>query len=672
MAFGNMAFGNFFRSKENPAPEPEQQEQKPEELKLIESRAGYVEAHKNYIQSEFAKNRQKDEFAAENIQRGINIAYEKTQIKAEDAERLKIPDNNSTEYQDVVKRRKEFINSLVEGSKDNLVISEHEAELMYNVELSKKKYEAEKIETGKKMKAEGKGQAEIFDKIVLREKQVLNNLMVESWPPQKKNTFRKGMEWWMKQNTATRLVISTALMTGVGMAVSGLTIPAAAIFAASRFAKGGIGAAVSQVAGKTADVAMKKFGSEKIKQEGIAEAKKNFDLDKLKEAEDRVQKAFNDATAKRKKELMFKAGIMMAAGVGTSIGLGWLEKAGTIPKMSDAFKETSPAGGRIGNIPEQPVSTRPAGVVPPGSEDQPISMKPIGPEVPPPGDGVIPVHEIAPGGIKVSGAVENIIEVKSGDSVWKLAERQLEARGYFKGLTGTPEEIIAKRTHLIDAIKDKIAADPRSFGIGSGDADLLHIGDKINFDSIFANQQEVSQAIGAAQNLNSEQIANIVQNNEEIAEWLQAHPGLKLDTEAVEKILHSKSIAPTATETVLEQQIPSVPMEAPIPAPVAGVTEITRDLMLNSIHKDYGIWAGTYDKFSGMKMKDFADLSVSTGAQDTTSLPWQGYNYTEIAKFHKDVRNIYDSLFPGDQIIAAETDVNEFVKKNFESLFAGK
>lgn len=68
-------------------------------------------------------------------------------------------------------------------------------------------------------------------------------------------------------------------------------------------------------------------------------------------------------------------------------------------------------------------------------------------------------------------------EAREGDSVWKLAERQLEKHygGRFSELTD------AQKTYAIDAVKDKIAS-------GLKNPDLIKVGQKIDFSPVFEDK----------------------------------------------------------------------------------------------------------------------------------------------------------------------------------------
>ncbi len=170
------------------------------------------------------------------------------------------------------------------------------------------------------------------------------------------------------------------------------------------------------------------------------------------------------------------------------------------------------AGGGVKVAPETIKPKTPAETAP---EAPPESGPPISPEEIKPG---VPDEAAAP---EVAPQIfpENIIEVQKGDTIWGLAEKQLEAKGYFKGLTGSPEEILAKKRYFIDAIKDKIEENPEKFGIASGDADLIKPGDKIDFSSIFdtkEGQVDLIRYSARAGGLSHEEIESILQSRGQV------------------------------------------------------------------------------------------------------------------------------------------------------------
>lgn len=135
--------------------------------------------------------------------------------------------------------------------------------------------------------------------------------------------------------------------------------------------------------------------------------------------------------------------------------------------------------------------------------------------------------------------VDPVEVVKKGDSVWKLARHQLEARfgGEFTGLDE------ARQTYVIDSIKDRIAEHPGDFGLH--DADTIAAGEKIDFSPIFGDQHldTVKSAFTEAQNLNESAVQNILENNRALEHWVASHPAEHLTSAKVEEILHPVATA---------------------------------------------------------------------------------------------------------------------------------
>jgi len=155
-----------------------------------------------------------------------------------------------------------------------------------------------------------------------------------------------------------------------------------------------------------------------------------------------------------------------------------------------------------------------------------------------------PLAGAQPEATKVSPPpIENIVEVQKGDSIWKIAAKQLEQR--FGDKFNSLNE--AQKTYVIDAIKDKVAAHPEKFGLT--DIDQLKVGQKIDFSSIFEKNEELQKIFEKAGNLTPQQTENILRHNQEILNWVKAHPHEALTNEKVEQILHPKPSG------VLESQI---------------------------------------------------------------------------------------------------------------------
>ena len=172
--------------------------------------------------------------------------------------------------------------------------------------------------------------------------------------------------------------------------------------------------------------------------------------------------------------------------------------------------------------------------------------------------GVITKEEIEKiGGFKLTQEVipkaglTNIVEVQKGDSIWKIAAKQLEQR--FGDKFNSLNE--AQKTYVIDAIKDKVAAHPEKFGLT--DIDQLKVGQKIDFSSIFEKNEELQKIFEKAGNLTPQQTENILHHNQKILNWIKAHPHEDLTSEKVEQILHQKPSG--VLEPQIDEQISQEP-----------------------------------------------------------------------------------------------------------------
>ena len=169
----------------------------------------------------------------------------------------------------------------------------------------------------------------------------------------------------------------------------------------------------------------------------------------------------------------------------------------------------------------------------------------------------VPPVKAGPGVSEPASIPGQFIETaKPGDSVWRLAERHLEEHGYFKGLTGSPEEIAAKKTYLIDWVKDRIAENPEKFGLT--DPDKLAVDQKIDFGEILIEDEKtfkISEAflreVESAEKLSASELAHINNNNELISQWVKNHPGERLTSDKVAEILGGKRLEILTSEEEL-------------------------------------------------------------------------------------------------------------------------
>jgi len=130
--------------------------------------------------------------------------------------------------------------------------------------------------------------------------------------------------------------------------------------------------------------------------------------------------------------------------------------------------------------------------------------------------------------------ISGIEIAEKGDSTWAMLERQLEKRGCFDGLEGTPEEIEAQKTYIIDSFKDKVAANPKAFGLI--DVGTVQVNQKIDFSSLFEQESDVNNVLEQAKSLSPEALENIYHNNQELARILGT-PVEKISDEDLARVI---------------------------------------------------------------------------------------------------------------------------------------
>lgn len=201
----------------------------------------------------------------------------------------------------------------------------------------------------------------------------------------------------------------------------------------------------------------------------------------------------------------------------------------------------------------------------------------------------------------LKGTPESYFEEVGKGGVWGATEDQLEKHfgTAFKGLDE------AQRTYIIDAIKDKIVADPEKFGlVGVEDIDNLKPGSKIDFSSIFQDEAGLEKIFGKAGALTDEQVENILRNNAILRDWVNNHPGEQLTSEKVERILDAAKIEPLKMPSELadievpKPVIPEVPQIGGEETVQQAAEEVAREEAPRVVaEKVSDIAGGTYEYF---------------------------------------------------------------------------
>ena len=132
---------------------------------------------------------------------------------------------------------------------------------------------------------------------------------------------------------------------------------------------------------------------------------------------------------------------------------------------------------------------------------------------------------------------------KHGDSIWKMAEQQLETH-YGEKFTDLPTE---KQTYLINAVKEQVAQHAESFGMT--DANKLSVGQSIDFGQILNNKEFMD-----------EQFVDIEEINKSVEE-LAGHKTLENEpviTTEHEEINPKETPTETAETKVVEEKIATI------------------------------------------------------------------------------------------------------------------
>lgn len=483
-------------------------------------------------------------------------------IEAGDREKLKLSSDNE-DYKKANKRRESFIAFLEKNG-----AKKEQAEMLYETELSKAEYDNAKWELGKKLKADKEKElaakegltkeqkekellqfnAELYKTVVLNERDLLVKAKVESWPPQEKRLWRKGLDWYLRRGTATKLLISTGLMTGIVAGAGGFSAPAVAMFAGYRFVRGAGAVLASKLAGKGVDWAMTK-GIEAKHEAALSNVRKEFSLENLKKVEKETERIFEEKAKRERKKLYIKAGVSIAAGMGTAIGIGMLERALT-----------------------EGVATSAGGVSP----------------------ETHPTHPEASATHETIAKVSSVETAEREDSVWKMLDRQLE-KHFGEKYTSLNE---AQRTYAIDAYKDQVVAHPQDFGLTN--VDNVDVDHNYDFSRLFGEKItgqghamemtptpsdmpsepfvptaetpsiQFDEVAEAAQNLHQEDMENILHNNHTLDSWVHEHPGERLTSEKVNELLGWGGPKVIPDVPFPETQLPEPPSVETLPPVVTG------------------------------------------------------------------------------------------------------
>ncbi len=530
------------------------------------------------------------------------------------------------------------------------------------IELAKLEYEAAKLEAGRKMAESGVEKAEIFKKLILNERDLLNQAKVESWPPKEKNLFRKGMEWWMKQGAIKRLLYSTVFLGGLAVGASfagipGAAVAATALFNPSRFIRIGGGLAAGHLVramGGRIERWRGKIDQARV-ETALSRLKEGLTPENLKTIEGEFEKILEEQEKRARKRRLYIGIASAVAGVGGSIGAGMLEHAW--------------AGGGVRVVPEtlKPRASAPETPAPPEtpSEIPTKSGIPISPE------------EIKP---KIS--IEAAAEAKPKNL--PIGERGPEGAiiDYFRD---NPDIAVEKFGCPADLVKEDIIQDLDNFNEWVGaKAHLMWLEDA---KEALVKPETLKQLQKLGYSPNAEGYAQMMHRigkggiefdfetgkiNLVDAEYLKARVPSEAMTH-MEKVAQGKPLTPE--EIVLAEERISNPI-----AEIPGVksteqifSEVSpamgRQILTEKLHDYFGMWSGTYDKFSDLKLRDFFVLDNASGYR-ITGAPWENYDYNKFSGLQNKMEKVYNALDSTEKSGIAGKSVETFIKKYFVKIFS--
>ncbi|MDE2144481.1 MAG: hypothetical protein KGJ01_00695 [Patescibacteria group bacterium] len=362
--------------------------------------------------------------------------------------------------------------------------------------------------------------AELFNEYFIKEYERSQDKDIETFPPKEKGVLQKAVNWWMRQPKWKRLAISTGVSLAVGIGTGGIaSIPAGLIFGGGivmrRYISGGasVGARVSAELGlKTWD---KVFGGEK---KGLAYQERQmtskFNPASVEEFIKAQQEYAEMRTLAEQREKRRRIGVLAAqvgAGVATSFILGHHTDAvakalhltqGEAALHGAALDVKNAAGHAETSVAEHFHPTFAGHNIPDhGSNLPPSPAEHVTGVVTPPSEVFTPSEYIQPmDGESVWNKVSDVLQsTKQFDAL----QSQLEASGlHGDALT---QHLAAAKTYYIDAIKDRVVADPSKYIVDG----------KMNLSELFATpggQTWLHETALRAEGLSQADVQNIMHN----------------------------------------------------------------------------------------------------------------------------------------------------------------
>ncbi len=407
----------------------------------------------------------------------------------------------------------------------------------------------------------------------------------------------KAVKWYLGIKWYYRIPATTALLTvagyGLGLAAVGTTLGSAGAFAGARMARGaatfGVGTAVRGAIEKFGqkNEAVRKENLEEIATQDLNEMETIRAVQDIDQQHDRIQKWVKRAKVASGfavAGLGMLAGSSMAGAKTAESGLGDVvhDSTPTAPVGAGAKgffdKLSNQTTEKINDLlgPDKPKLPKSLDIPPPPSTGKVTEMAneifdknkpeitpsseipaPEQPEAPTPAEPPASPEAEVPETAETAKVAEGLfadpevvkVEVANGSSTWNILKDIMENNEKFKNLSGSADEVMAKKTFVISNLTNEALRQGEAIGLGQGGS--IKIGDELDFSKIFADKAKVEDILDKAEALSKSQMQNITEINGKVAEWVSdpQNAGKPLTAERVAEILRGKTEAPTVPDT---------------------------------------------------------------------------------------------------------------------------
>src|SRR3989344_527117 len=392
----------------------------------------------------------------------------------------------------------------------------------------------------------------LFDRFLIKEQERFTRDKEKALPPKEqareKGLFGKILEGYTKLPKSARWAMSAGLGTGIAFGFGSVACTAILGYAGFRFGRAALGSFSAVGIKGLGDLLekgwLKSFGKEarekKIKESLAEQAEKIDDFEQISKLlmskkEERNEELAKLAKAQRNWRIG-KLAAIIGIGGGITLAAGHFDMFGGKAEAAEALERTKALSRGMSEA-------GPGSKFPPIANEMTAHQTELIQEL---------VKEAQTGELADVPKMQTweIAGLGGRDSLWKMLAHQMETR-YGDDFTALDS---AHKTYIIDALKDRVAEHPESFGLT--DIDKIAAGQQIEFNSLFegdAAKEYLINTFNEAGELSKEAADNILKNNEAFKGLVKTHPGEWFTTEKTQQILIGHEGVETATEVKLPE-----------------------------------------------------------------------------------------------------------------------